>query len=346
MPSSDPSTGGSPVADSGEGIPGTTPGASDGREASEEKGDLPDRESESLEEAHARLRSEHRELRERHQQLQEEFARVRFQQADLVNSARLATLGSLVAGIAHELHTPLGALSSSHDLLRRSLDRLQAILADEQVDETELDDVRRIVRALDGVMESTELAVDRMVGLVGSLRSFGRPDAAEMDRVDLHDALDDTLQLLEHETKDRIQVQREYGKLPRVECFPSQLNQLFMNLLLNACHAIDGEGTITVKTQATDGQVEVAIRDTGCGIDEEDQERIFEPGFTTKGSRTGMGLGLLICRQVTERHGGEIQVDSSPGEGSTFTVTLPLELPESDASGEGWEDRAKEREEE
>lgn len=284
----------------------------------------------TLREEHRALQAAHEELRERHDSLEEEFARLRFQQADLVNSARLATLGSLVAGIAHELHTPLGALNSSHDLLRRSLDRLQDILADEQVDETELDGVRRIVRALNGVMESTDLAVDRMVELVGSLRSFGRPDGAEVDRVDLHEALDDTLRLIHHEMRDGIIVRRDYGELPRIECYPSQLNQLFMNLLLNACHAIDGDGTISVETRARELCVDIDIRDTGCGIPEEDTERIFEPGFTTKGRRTGMGLGLLICRQVVERHGGEIHVESTVGEGSTFTVLLPIELEERD----------------
>lgn len=276
-----------------------------------------------------RLRGEERRLRERRRQLEDAVARLRSEQADLVNSTRLATLGSLVAGIAHELDTPLGSLSSSHDTLRRAMGRLQEILADERVDPSELEDVRRIVRALDGVMDASGLAVDRMVGLVGSLRTFGRPDGATRDLVDVHRALDDTVTLVRHRLGDRIAVETSYGDLPRIECFPAELNQAFMNLLLNATQAIEGSGRISLRTSAGDGEVEVEIRDDGSGIPEEDLERIFEPGFSTRGSRVGMGLGLLITQQVVDRHGGRIEVESEVGVGTSFTLRLPLRLPAS-----------------
>ena len=264
------------------------------------------------------------------------LARLREAQAELVSSARLATLGTMVAGIAHELNTPLGALNSNHDVLRRSLEHLQEILADERVDEDELDQVRRIVSAVDGIIRTNNMAVDRMVSLVKSLRSFGRPDRAEVDRVDLHEGIDSTLEILRHELRDGIRVVKDYGELPEVKCYPNQLNQVFMNLLLNAIQALpDGEGTIEIRTRARDGErVSIRVRDDGVGIPEEDRRRIFEPGFTTKGggsgdsSRMGMGLGLLICHQVVDRHGGEIEVESEPGEGTAFTVRIPTELPE------------------
>lgn len=255
--------------------------------------------------------------------------------ASAVNAARLATLGMLVAGIAHEINTPLGALASNHDVLKRAMGRLQDILADEVVDETELDEVRRIVRALDGVMRVNDLAVERVLGLVESLRSFGRPDGAQVDRVDLHQGIDAALTLLQHRMRDRIEVRREYGELPRVECAPQQLNQVFMNLLLNAVQAIPDSGVITIRTTGDDQGVRVAVQDTGTGIPPENLERIFEPGFTTKGSRVGMGLGLLIARQVVDRHGGAIDVRSTPGRGSTFTVDLPLSFPRSASPGAG-----------
>lgn len=258
-------------------------------------------------------------------ELEAAYAELRSTQAELVNSARLATLGTLVGGVAHEINTPLGALNSNCDVIMRALQRLQVILADERVDESELEEVRKIVKAINGVMATNHMAVDRMVQIVGNLRNFGRPDRAELDRVDVHEGLESTLQLLSHQLEGRIEVVREYGEFPLVECYPNQLNQAFMNLLLNACQAIPGEGTISLRTYASgDDNVAIEIRDTGTGIATENLDEIFEPGFTTKGSRMGMGMGLLISRQIVQRHGGRIDVDSTVGEGTAFTIVLPM----------------------
>lgn len=246
--------------------------------------------------------------------------------AEQVNEARLATLGMLVAGLAHEINTPLGALNSNHDLLRRALGKLQDILADEVVEPHELDEVRRIVRAVDGILHVNDLAVERMGSLVRSLRNFGRLDRAEVDRVDLHEGIDSTLEILTHELRG-VDVVREYGALPAIECWPQQLNQVFMNLLLNARQATPDGGTITVRTTADAPGVAIRIEDTGAGIRAENLGRIFDPGFTTKAGRVGMGLGLLISRQIVERHGGRISVESEPGKGTAFTVRLPLHPP-------------------
>jgi signal transduction histidine kinase len=245
--------------------------------------------------------------------------------AALVNSAKLATLGMLVAGVAHELNTPMGALNSNHDTLKRALVRLQDILADEVVEPAELNEVRRVVAAIAGVLRVNDLAIDRMRQLVTSLRSFGRPDQAELDRVDLHEGIEAALAILRHELKDRIDVQRQFGSLPDVECYPQQLGQAFMNLLMNAVQAIPDRGTITVRTAARDGAAIIEIEDTGTGIKPEHLQRIFEPGFTTKGSRVGMGLGLLITQQIIEQHNGRITVQSTLGQGTTFTVSLPVQ---------------------
>lgn len=272
------------------------------------------------------IRSRLEDLESSRDALEHDFDDLQTHQAEIVNSARLATLGSLTAGIAHELDTPLGSLRSNLDTLQRSLNHLQEILADEQVDESELDDVRRIVRAVDGVMSTNELAVERLVDLVGSLRTFARPDRSDRDRIDLHEALEETLSLLQHELKDRTRVVRSFGDLPRVECYPAKLNQAFMNLLVNACHAIEGDGEIQIRTSTEGDSVRIEIEDTGRGISPEHQERIFEPGFTTKGSRVGMGLGLPITRQVVEEHGGEISVESEPGTGTCCVLELPVTL--------------------
>jgi two-component system, NtrC family, sensor kinase len=243
--------------------------------------------------------------------------------AEAVTHARLAALGMLVAGLAHEINTPLGTLNSNHDVLRRALVRLQAILADEVVEPHELDEVRRVIAAVDSILHVNDLAVERMVSLVGSLRNFGRLDCADLDVVDLHEGIDSTLAILAHELRP-LTVVRDYGDVPRVECHAQQVNQVFMNLLLNAGQATLPGGTITVSTWAAQDRVHVRVTDTGTGILPAVLPRIFEPGFTTKSGRVGMGMGLLISHQIIDHHAGAITVKSEPGAGSSFTVSLPV----------------------
>jgi signal transduction histidine kinase len=260
-------------------------------------------------------------------ELAEIHAREARARAELVRSAQLASLGNLVRGVAHELNTPLGALASNHDVTRRALDRLQVILEDEQVTEEELGQVRKIVHAITGVQDTSAMAVERMKHVVGSLRTFGRPDRSQVDRVDVGEALHGTLALLKHELGESITVDEELPALPPVECYPQQLNQVFMNLLMNAIQAMPRGGRLTLRGRAAPDRLVIEIGDTGMGIAEENLERIFEPGFTTKGARVGMGLGLLICSEIMDRHGGEISVNSKVGVGTTFTLGIPLSLP-------------------
>jgi two-component system, NtrC family, sensor kinase len=242
--------------------------------------------------------------------------------AEAITQARLATLGMLVAGLAHEINTPLGAINSNHDVLRRALNKLQVILEDEVVEPHELEEVRRIVRAVDGILRVNDMAVERMSELVRSLRSFGRLDRADLDFADLHEGIDSTLAILAYELKG-VTIIRDYAALPLVECHPHQINQVFMNLIMNARQATSDGGSITIRTAASGDQVTVRVEDTGSGITPDVLQRLFQPGFTTKGSRIGMGLGLVICRQIIERHGGRISVRSEAGEGAEFTVALP-----------------------
>lgn len=251
--------------------------------------------------------------------------------ATAVNTDRLATLGMLMAGIAHEINTPLGALASNHDVVKRALRRLHDILEDDVVDEYELVEVRKIVKALNGTLRVNDLAVERVLELVGSLRSFGRPDRAEVDRADVVEGIETALTLLRHKIGDGISVERDFEELPEIECFPVEVNQLFMNLLLNAVQAIeaqgDGRGTVTVRGRNREGGIVLEVEDDGPGMSSEVRQRIFEPGFTTKSGRVGMGLGLLISRQVIDHHHGSISVDSQVGAGTTFTVVLPVTGP-------------------
>ena len=245
---------------------------------------------------------------------------------ELIDQSHLETLATLVAGVAHELNTPLGAIHSNHDVIRRALEKLQAILEDEVVTPDELEDVRRIVRAMDGVLRTNGVAVDRMVQIVESLGTFGRPDRAEVDRVDLREGLDGTLAVLGARLRD-LDVNREYGEIPEVECYPNRMNQVFMNLIHNAAQAMEPGGTLTVRTKAEADDVVIEVEDTGRGIAPEHLREIFRPGFTTKGRRVGMGLGLAISKQIIDHHGGTIAVESTVGRGTVFRVRLPRRLP-------------------
>jgi two-component system NtrC family sensor kinase len=259
-------------------------------------------------------------------ELDEVRARELGARAELVRTAQLATLGNLVRGVAHEINTPLGALASNHDTTSRALEKLQRILDDEVVTPDELVEVRRIVKAVTAVQETNVMAVERMKHVVQSLRNFGRPDRSEIDRVDLRDGIEGTLALIKHQMGPSISVVREIYDLPLVECYAQQVNQVFMNLMVNAAQAMGERGTLTVRARAVDDGVEVQVSDTGPGIKPENLDRLFEPGFTTKGKRVGMGLGLAICREIIDRHAGDISVATQVGVGTTFTVRLPLTL--------------------
>lgn len=246
-------------------------------------------------------------------------------QTQLIQSEKMAALGTLVAGVAHEINTPIGSIHANADVSRRALELIHAALA--PTGKTEPPDLEKLHKAIGILSEAnttTCTATERIVRIVKSLRNFARLDEAEVKTVDIHEGIESTLTLVYHEYKNRIEIVREFGQLPKVSCYPNQLNQVYMNILVNAIHAIQGEGTITIRTRAVGDRVEVAISDTGVGIPKENLNKIFDPGFTTKGVGIGTGLGLSIVYKIVEAHRGKITVDSTPGVGTTFTVTLPV----------------------
>lgn len=247
-------------------------------------------------------------LAERARELQAAIERLREEEADLLRTERMAALGRVVAGVAHEIHTPLGAILSTLEMVR-------AQLAAGRID------------GLTVLVELLQEASERIRKVVRTLRAFSRLDAAPVERVDLQDGIESSLDLLAHEMHPRVAVRREYGPLPKVRCRPDEMNQVFLNILRNGVQAIRGQGTITVRSFAEEGTAVVEIEDTGPGIVEEVRERIFEAGFTTKPRGEGTGWGLAICRRILREHGGEIEVRSEPGRGATFRITLPIEGP-------------------
>jgi two-component system, NtrC family, sensor kinase len=256
---------------------------------------------------------------------------IRDTQSRLVHAAKMAGLGQLVAGVAHELNNPIGFIYSNMSSLRDYSTKLLHLVrvAEEEPEKLEKEvkkaDLAYIEKDLPKLIASCEDGARRTRDIVLGLRNFSRLEEATMKTVDIHEGLESTLKLLTGEWKNRIQVHKEFGKLPKVACYPGELNQVFMNILSNATQAIEGEGEIFIKTKTRGkDKIEISIRDTGKGMSKATLEKIFDPFFTTKASGQGTGLGMSISYGVVQKHGGEILVESSPRKGSEFTVILPV----------------------
>ena len=228
-------------------------------------------------------------------------------QIQLINSEKMASLGQLVAGVAHEINTPVASIKSNNGIVAKLLGSI------EDADLKEM---------LTDINEIDKEAVNRISNIVTSLKKFVRLDEAELQEADINKELDLTLELIRHETKNRINVVKNYGEIPTIKCFPNMLNQVFTNILVNACQAIDGQGTITITTEYRSKNLVVKIKDTGKGIPQNLLSKIFSAGFTTKGIGVGTGLGLAICSKIIEKHKGKITVHSEVGKGREFVITL------------------------
>jgi signal transduction histidine kinase/AcrR family transcriptional regulator len=242
-------------------------------------------------------------------------------QAQLVQSEKMASLGKLVAGVAHELNTPLGAVSGSRDSMVKGTERIRNILAAEFPAAAGHD---KLARTLDVVQQAGDTmtgGTERIERTVTRLRSFARLDQAELQSARMEDCLDDALALLES-TLASVTVERDFGETPTLRCYPARLNQVFLNVLTNAAEAMES-GTVRVRTSATEEHVVVTIEDEGHGIESEHLEHVFDPGFTTRSVGVGTGLGLPIAYQIVRDHEGTIALDSEPGRGTTATITLP-----------------------
>ena len=227
-------------------------------------------------------------------------------QLKLINSEKMASLGQLVAGVAHEINTPVASIKSNNEIMKKMID---------QIKDEETQNLFKEINEIDSE------AIGRINRLVVSLRKFVRLDEAELQEADINKEIDLTLDLIRHETKNRIEIVKNYSTLPPVKCYPNMLNQVFMNILMNAVHAIKDKGKITIDTNYKNDNLFVKIKDTGCGIKE--PEKIFFAGYTTKGVGVGTGLGLAISQKIIEKHKGKISVKTKLNEGSEFTITIP-----------------------
>ncbi len=241
-------------------------------------------------------------------------------QTQLVQSEKMRSLGQLVAGVAHELNNPIGFVHANLQLLEEYIERLGR----DDLPEERREKARE---AIEKLLARSREGTERVKQIVQDLRTFSRTDEADLQEVFLNQEIDRTLTLMEPRLKSGVEVERDYGDLPPVRCYAGQLNQVFMNLLMNACDAMDGRGHITVRTRPEAEGVRLEFRDDGPGMPEEVMERIFEPFYTTKPVGQGTGLGLSLSHGIVERHGGRMEVRSALGEGTTFVLHLPLEPP-------------------
>lgn len=265
-------------------------------------------------------------------------------QMQLIQSEKLASIGQLAAGVAHEINNPLAYVNANLNSLKRYSDQLfnfvEGIESLREMLEGDPEVQQRLAalgQPLDlpflksDIMEIIDECRDgmrRVKQIVQELKTFSRMDDANVVEVDIHETLTGALKMVRHELKHKADIVEEYGELPLVECVPAQLGQVFLNLLVNAAQAIRYWGTITIRT-GTEGpeRVWVSVSDTGVGMSEEEQRRIFEPFYTTKPVGQGTGLGLAVSFNIVNRHGGEIHVESEKDKGTTFTVVLPVRYP-------------------
>lgn len=263
-------------------------------------------------------------------------------QTKLVHSAKMVSLGQLVAGVAHELNNPIGFIYSNMTHLKEYSERLIEIAEVAEKDPPKLPVLKEeyefdyIVKDLPKLVASCQDGARRTRDIVLGLRNFSRLEEAKLQEIDVHQSLDTTLNLLQGEIKNRIEIHRQYEPTPLIHCYASQINQVFMNILSNAVQAIEGSGHIWISTTALKdykgskdrrGWVQVSIQDSGKGMSNETLEKIFDPFFTTKGVGQGTGLGLSISYGIIQNHGGEIQARSEVGVGTEFIVIIPVYPP-------------------
>ena len=306
--------------------------------------------AESLEERSQQLTSLNKNLEEKVQartralelanrEMAEAYHELKETQFQLVQSEKLASLGQLVAGIAHEIKNPLNFIYGNTGFLRDYIRKLEDLVALYE-DALSLEDDEKkkkveefkeqigyefIINDLGTLVDNFEEGAERIHSIVGDLRTFSRTETGEFKRIDLHEAINLALNLLHNEFKGRVEVIKEYGDIPQVECQAGKINQVLVNLLINAAQAISGEGKVTITTRKAGKYVEIIVEDNGKGMTPDQLEHIFEPFFTTKPVGAGTGLGLSISYAIIQDHKGTITVSSKPGEGASFCVSLPIE---------------------
>ena len=295
--------------------------------------------SEQLEEKNLQITENLRDLNDKNAELAEAYSALKATQSQVLQQEKMASIGQLAAGVAHEINNPIGFITSNLNSLGKYLSRmsdfihLQRRALASPGDASLREEVRQKEKSLkmsfilDDSMKIIEESLDgseRVQKIVQSLKSFSRSDDGKRAPADINECFESAVNIVWNEIKYKAALKRELGLLPQTLCYPNQLNQVFMNFLINAVQAIENQGTISVRTWHEDGSIWVSVSDTGCGIPPEVVSRVFEPFFTTKEVGKGTGLGLSISYDVIKRHDGDIWVESTPGHGTTFTIRIPV----------------------
>ncbi|HYI96695.1 MAG TPA: ATP-binding protein [Bryobacteraceae bacterium] len=249
----------------------------------------------------------------------------------LAEAHKMAALGRLSAGIVHEINTPIGSILSNNETIRRSIETLKKLVTVSQTDGQAMPQRAGVILdTLASLTDIDKLACERIYAVIRSLKTFARVNEGDLRKVDINEILLNTLKLSGCVFRRRVSVVTDFGELPEVECYPGLLNQAFLNLVVNAAQAIQGDGTVTVKTKTDGDFIEIAIADDGAGIPPDVRKRIFSAGFTTKPIGEGTGLGLALTREIIQdTHGGKIWFESELGSGTTFFMRLPIQQPRS-----------------
>lgn len=278
--------------------------------------------------------------------LEEMNRRLQENQTQLVQSEKMAALGQIAAGVAHEINNPVGFVTSNlatlteyiaifKKLLARHEDLAAAVQAGDVARQHEIlaqieairsaDDLPYVVQDVDHLLAESVEGTTRVKEIVQGLRSFARLDESELKEANINDGIEATLRMIWNELKYKCQVHKKLGQLPSIRCYPGQLNQVLLNLLVNAAQAIPEQGEITIETEATDKHIVIQISDTGTGIAPEHLSKLFTPFFTTKPVGHGTGLGLSVSYGIVQKHNGTIEAQSEVGKGTTFIIRLPIE---------------------
>lgn len=307
----------------------------------------------SIEESDRILRKEKKE-----QQLL--IKKLQVTQEQLIQSDKLASIGQLAAGVAHEINNPIGYVGSNLATLRDYLkDLFELIKIYGMFDSpgnsrSAIDDIRSSITSrkekinfsylkndISELLDESDEGIQRVIKIVRDLKSFSHIDNDEWEKADLHEGIESTINIVNNEIKYKASVERKYGNLPKVDCISSRINQVIMNLLVNAAHAIKEKGVIRICTGVEGNNVWIEISDNGCGIEKKNLEKIFDPFYTSKPVGKGTGLGLSLSYRIINTHDGYIEVDSKEGEGTTFRIWLPIERTISDTNNIGFSSSQK-----
>lgn len=293
-------------------------------------------------------------LKAKNEQLDEAYKNLTMTQSQMLQQEKMASIGQIAAGVAHEINNPMGfIISNFHSLKKYSVKITQFLEAQssafkecaESCGRTDalktIDEMKRslkidhIILDLDNLISESLEGADRVKMIVQDLKSFSRVDEADHKYADINAGIESTINIIWNEIKYKTTIFKEYEDLPQIRCNPGQLNQVFLNLLVNAAHAIEKHGEIRVKTWHKDSRIFISVSDNGCGMPEEIKKRIFEPFFTTKEIGKGTGLGLSIAYDIIKKHNGELNVESSVGKGTTFTIIIPASELKKGCDGHG-----------